>query len=101
MNFAQHKPVKSDFEQGVQNKKLIEEIRKLKEENLKKQAIIDKVVEKYDGMVYLYEYIEGEHDPAPQGFQELSDMMNYMVDKGLVINTLYWTDRDQWEAQRQ
>jgi hypothetical protein len=100
MNFEQQKSFKSAISAGVMEK-LIEENRKLKEENLKKQTIIDKVVSKYDGMVYLYENIEGEYDTVPQGFKELSDMMDYMVDNDLVKNTLYWSDRDQWEAQRQ
>jgi len=73
----------TNVEQGAMVKRLMEENKILK-------SIIDFQVNRYDKLVELYEEIEGEE---PTGFQELSDIMDKLVDAGLCKNTKYWRER--------
>jgi|TARA_B110000908_G_C10267755_1_gene466246 hypothetical protein len=76
--------VVTNVEQGAIVQRLIEENKYLK-------SIVDFQVERYDKLVELYEEIEGDNHP---GFQELSDIMDKLVQAGLCKNTKYWSSKD-------
>jgi len=76
--------VVTNVEQGAIVRRLIEENKNLK-------SFVDFQVERYDKLVELYEEIECDNHP---GFQELSDIMDKLVDSGLCKNTKYWSSKD-------
>ena len=83
----------TNVEQGAMVKRLMEENKILK-------SIIDFQVKRYDKLVELYEEIEGEFtdwssgDVIFPGFQELSDIMDKLVDAGLCKDTKYWREKE-------
>jgi len=86
--------VVANVEQGARVKRLTE--------------FVQFVAIKYDKLVELYEELEGESYPLggnrwaePPGTHALSDILDKLKDGGFVENSKYWTDRDQWERERE